>query len=362
MSKLSVITVVYNGEETIERTIKSVINQKGVDIEYIVIDGASTDRTMDIVERFRKQITHVISEPDDGIYDAMNKGLQCATGDIISFLNSDDWYEKNVLKSVMDVFNIKNFDILCADAKMVGKHGSYIRKAELNEHYIFRQLPTSHQAIFASKKWLEKIGGFDTKYLVSADFEWMTRSLHNGCRVELLHQVVVNYSGGGFSGKFSELCYKEMRQIAINYYVGTSLEADMRRYISYRDFFMMDELETTKESSLWDNISISAFEGKKIYIFGAGKVGIECCKLLEKLGYIVSGFIDNYSKVGQEQCFGKKIERLDTIQKGISYIMISSSWYEDDMKKQLESAGYREKSDFDFYSRISEQIIRGEIL
>ena len=124
----------------------------------------------------------------------------------------------------------------------------------------------------------------------------------------------------------------------------------------------MDELETTKESSLWDNISISAFEGKKIYIFGAGKVGIECCKLLEKLGYIVSGFIDNYSKVGQEQCFGKKIERLDTIQKGISYIMISSSWYEDDMKKQLESAGYREKSDFDFYSRISEQIIRGEIL
>lgn len=359
MKKLSVVTVVFNGEKTIERSIESVINQKNADIEYIIVDGASTDHTMDIVEKYRRQITHIISEPDDGIYDAMNKGIQCATGDIISFLNSDDWYEVNTLKSVVDVFDNRDIDILCADAKIVGEHGSYIRKAALERQLIFRQLPTSHQAIFATKKWFEKIGGFDIQYFVSADFEWMTRSLHNHCKVELLHQVVVNYSSGGFSGRYSDLCYEEMREIAMNYYTGTSLEADMRRYIEYRDYFAMSKQEVAKESSLWDNIRISIPEDKQIYIFGTGKAGTECYKLLEKLGYPVCGFIDNYLKDGQEQHFGKKVERLSNVQKEKSYIIISSNWYEDDMRKQLEIAGYNEKRDFDFYSRISEWIIRG---
>ena len=94
--KLSVITVVYNGEKTIERTIKSVIEQKNTDIEYIIIDGSSTDKTMECVKKYTSHIAKIVSEPDRGIYDAMNKGSRLATGDIIAFLNSDDWYEKNI--------------------------------------------------------------------------------------------------------------------------------------------------------------------------------------------------------------------------------------------------------------------------
>lgn len=113
--RISIITVSYNSAGTIERTIKSVIQQDYGDVEYIVIDGGSTDGTVDVIRKYEKKIFFWLSEPDEGIYDAMNKGIRRATGEIIAFLNSDDWYQKNILSEVAEQFQDNNTQIVCGD-------------------------------------------------------------------------------------------------------------------------------------------------------------------------------------------------------------------------------------------------------
>ncbi len=107
MSKLplvSIITVVYNGAKTLEQTILSVLNQTYKNIEYIIIDGESTDGTLDIIEMYRDKISTCISEPDEGLYDAMNKGVSIANGELIGIINSDDWFEKNAVELVVSSY------------------------------------------------------------------------------------------------------------------------------------------------------------------------------------------------------------------------------------------------------------------
>ena len=114
--KISIITVAFNSQSTIRQTIESVFLQDYGNIEYIMIDGGSTDWTLDIIENYKDKIHYFSSEKDDGIYDAMNKGIRVATGDIIGILNSDDFYaSKNVISDVVDVFNTDNCDSLYGD-------------------------------------------------------------------------------------------------------------------------------------------------------------------------------------------------------------------------------------------------------
>lgn len=356
--KLSVITVVYNGEETIERAIRSVIEQENIEIEYIIVDGDSTDRTMEHVRKYASHIAKIVSEPDQGIYDAMNKGSRLATGDIIAFLNSDDWYEKNILQDVITVFDNNDIDILCGDARIVNKYGNRIRIAKLDRRTIFRQLPTSHQAIFTTRKWFEKIGEFDTRFIVSADYEWMTRSIKKGCKIELFHQIVVNFLSGGFSGRYSELCYKEIRKIAFQHYSGTLVESDMKKYYIYEDFVHSDDERLWKgmEEFEW-KIKTRIPEAKNIYIFGMGKIGRECFKILSKLGYTIDGFVDNYPPKAQNEYLGRLIQPFENINLGKDYIIIASSRYENDIKNQIENYGFRKNKDYDLYSEIKEYLI-----
>lgn len=353
--KISVITVVYNGEKTIERTIQSVIEQKNVDIEYIIVDGSSTDRTMEYVRKYTSHIAEIVSEPDRGIYDAMNKGSRLATGDIIAFLNSDDWYEKDTLQNVIARFENSEMDILCADARVISEYGNRIRRAELDKRTVFRRLPTSHQAIFTTRKWFEKIGEFDTNYIVSADFEWMTRSIMNSCKTELLHQVVVNFLSGGFSAKYSELCYQEIKRIAFQYYSGTFLESEMKKYYMYEDFIR------TNEACMWQGME--SFERKikervpltkSVYIFGIGKVGVECFKMLRKSGYSIAGFVDNHPPKGQKEFMGKIIQSIENLEPGSDYIIIASTKYENDIMLQVEGYGFQKKRDFDLYTELKD--------
>ena len=101
---VSIITVVRNARKTIEQTINSVLSQTYKNIEYIIIDGASTDGTQEVIKKYENQLTYSVSEVDQGLYDAMNKGIQHARGDIIGIINSDDWYECNAIQKVVDVF------------------------------------------------------------------------------------------------------------------------------------------------------------------------------------------------------------------------------------------------------------------
>ena len=134
--KVSIITVVFNGIRTIEQTIKSVLNQSYKNIEYIIIDGGSTDGTLDIIRKYENYLSYIISEPDHGIYDAMNKGIQKSTGDIVGIINSDDWYEVNTVSQVVERFESFAVDLVYGDINFIGKNGEIIR----SENYSLEEI------------------------------------------------------------------------------------------------------------------------------------------------------------------------------------------------------------------------------
>lgn len=165
--KISVITVCRNAAELIEATIQSVLNQKYDNIEYVIIDGASTDGTQDIVNKYSDRIAYFVSEPDKGIYDAMNKGLSHATGEWVNFMNAGDTFADD--KVLTDLFDGKVYGdeikVIGGNTKNVFADREEIHHAEHAE-IIPQRLPFSHQASFVRKE----VCRFDTKYRIAADY------------------------------------------------------------------------------------------------------------------------------------------------------------------------------------------------
>ncbi|MBL7812667.1 MAG: glycosyltransferase [Bacteroidetes bacterium] len=202
--KISIITVCYNSAATLEQTIESVISQTHPDTEYIIIDGASKDNTAEIVSKYRDRISHFVSEPDKGIYDAMNKGLALATGEVIGILNSDDLYHDNgVLAWVADAFD-SDTDCLCTDIEIFdGSPDKVIRYYSCLKWkpWMFRighQPP--HPGFFARKKCYDAAGNFDTQFRIAADFDMMLRliSVH-AFKTKRTGRVTVSMRSGGES-------------------------------------------------------------------------------------------------------------------------------------------------------------------
>ncbi len=206
--KISIITVCYNAEKTIEDTIKSVLDQNYDDVEYIIIDGASTDKTVDIITKYKDKLSYFISEPDKGIYDAMNKGILMATGDIVGVLNSDDFYaDSNVLSTIANVFKEKKVDSVFADLV-------YIRPENLNkivryyssrrfypEKFVYGWMP-AHPTFFVRRVIYEKYGLFKTDYKIAADYELLVRFLYrHRISYYYLNKVLIKMRTGGVSTK-----------------------------------------------------------------------------------------------------------------------------------------------------------------
>jgi len=181
---ISVITVSYNSRETIADTIESVAAQTYPRVEHIVVDGASTDGTLEVLQRYRDTLSKVVSEPDAGIYSAMNKGFAMATGDVIGTLNSDDVYvDENVLAMVAEVFRDDAVDVCYGDIFYVDK-GDLNRivrhwKSEPYRPGLFEQgwMPP-HPSFFIRRRVLGRVGPFEPKYRFAADFDFMLRALH----------------------------------------------------------------------------------------------------------------------------------------------------------------------------------------
>lgn len=196
--KATIITVCLNAEETIERTIQSVIGRRS-DLEYIVIDGSSTDHTIDIVRKYEDQIDVIISEQDQGIYDAMNKGVERASGDWISFLNSGDTYYDGyyeMLDQIETTDEIVYGNITVSDVGIKAKESKPFAQNEI----LFRMF-CCHQAVIARKDLFEKVGFFDGRYRVAADYDWLLRAYLSGCRFRYEDRVFAHYLGGGVSEK-----------------------------------------------------------------------------------------------------------------------------------------------------------------
>lgn len=215
---VSVITVVYNGETHIEQSIKSVLSQTYSNIEYIIIDGLSTDGTLDIIKGYEEKITTLISEKDSGIYNAMNKGLTLAQGNIIALLNADDYYYPNTLEQVVGQFETLKSDVV---------YGNITKLRALNNQEFFKEvmpdislmektMPIFHPATFIKKEVYDEVGNFNETYRLSADYDLIYRIYKAGKRFDYLPKPLTVFRIGGASNVGCN-SYKEGYQILKSY-------------------------------------------------------------------------------------------------------------------------------------------------
>ena len=211
---VSIITVVFNGELELETTIKSVIEQSYNNIEYIIIDGASSDRSLEIIRNYESQIDYWCSEPDAGIYDAMNKGIRVAQGQIIGLINCGDTYLQNAISEIVNIYNqhIQNSPLLVMTGAMykfnLEKNFQFRigKNQKLLETKINRGMPINHPATFITKNTYEKLGLFNTKYRICGDYELIFRLYHNSLvQFIFTEQELANMKLGGISEQFSSL-------------------------------------------------------------------------------------------------------------------------------------------------------------
>ena len=217
---LSVITVVYNNAKDIERTILSVVQQTYGNIEYIVIDGASTDGTLAIIHQYQNQIAQIISEPDKGIYDAMNKGLSIATGDYVLFMNSgDEFFEKDTVEKVFN--KAQNADIYYGETEIInenlvsqGRRRHQIPK-KLSINSFKYGMSVCHQAIYIKRSLVNL---YDPKYKLSADIDWILSALGKAKTTVNTDLYVAKYLIGGQSKQKHRQSLLERYQIFKKYY------------------------------------------------------------------------------------------------------------------------------------------------
>jgi glycosyltransferase involved in cell wall biosynthesis len=217
---LSVITIVYNNARDIERTMLSVINQTYSNIEYIVIDGKSTDGTLQIIEKHQSRIAKLISEKDQGIYDAMNKGLAIATGDYVIFMNSgDEFFEPT---TVHEVFATSpDADIYYGETEMINNERQSLgqRRHAAPKQFAWRDfkygMSISHQAIYIRRSLTEP---YNRQYQLSADIDWIIRAAKKAKKIVNVNRYVAKYLVGGMSKTKHRQSLQERFNIMKQYY------------------------------------------------------------------------------------------------------------------------------------------------
>ena len=214
MPLFSIITVCYNSCNTIERTIKSILAQDFNDFEYIIVDGGSHDDTLNIIKKYEPMFQGRLkwkSELDNGIYDAMNKGIKRSTGQIIGIVNSDDWLEPNALGTVYYEYinNNRSLDVIYAGGMNFHRSDGRIAKLMPSESRLKKYAKIGdiagvrHPATFVPKRVYDKYGIFDTRIKIAADTEFLLRFYYNGGKYIFIEKIITNMSDGGVSNTLS---------------------------------------------------------------------------------------------------------------------------------------------------------------
>ena len=296
--KVSIITVVRNGKNTIEQTIQSVLEQTYEDIEYIIIDGASTDGTQEIIKRYEGKLAYYVSEPDHGLYEAMNKGIRHAKGDIVGIINSDDWYEIDAVEAVVSVFQHSKAQVVHGNVYMIGEKGERWMRRPAPLKDIWSYMVLLHPTVFVRKWVYDQYGGFNEKYKIAADYELVLRLYNEQIDFVYLDKVISNFRNGGLSSREYGTAYKECLQIVqqcLRQYGTQELYAKVmevnERYCAFENAILDDPyiLEVLLKDFWGNNI-------KSIAIFGAGVRGARYCSLIHRTAIHPDCFFDNNAK------------------------------------------------------------------
>ena len=220
MKKISIITVVFNGEAFIEKTINSVLSQTYLGIEYIIIDGASTDKTLEIVKRYNAGITKIISEKDYGIYDAMNKGLKAATGDYVLFLNAgDELYSNETLAKVFEIS--PDADVFYGNTEVLNEKGEQMGDRRLAPplQLTWKSLKygmcVSHQSFIAKRALCDP---YNLEYKISSDIDWVINVLKRSEKIVNTYMYISKFLEGGASDKRRTQALLERFKIMVKHY------------------------------------------------------------------------------------------------------------------------------------------------
>lgn len=215
---ISIITIVYNGEKYLEDTIESVIKQTYDNIEYIIIDGHSTDRTLDIIKKYEDKIDYWVSEKDQGISDAFNKGIICCTGDFIGIINADDFYENKAIECVAKtILAHKGIDVIHGQMKYWFDQNRSLTMVP-DTSRLQTEMSLFHPSIFVSKKTYLKYGLFKLRYKYAMDYELMLRFFVNQRQFLFVDYIFSNMRAGGESNQFVIKSIQEMRHAQLEYF------------------------------------------------------------------------------------------------------------------------------------------------
>lgn len=215
--KISIITPVYNSALTIERTILSIINQKYEDLEYIIVDGGSKDNTLDIINKYKKFITKIISESDRGISDAYNKGIKIATGELIGIVAADDELLVDSLKRLANSYD-GHSDVVSGNVIIKGDYGYYIVKSSVKISELKERTSLKHPATYIRKSAYQKYGLYDLEFKCAMDRELLTRYYIKGATFQVIDETLSLFYRGGISTKNPcKLAYIEDMKVSVKY-------------------------------------------------------------------------------------------------------------------------------------------------
>ena len=223
--KFSIITVTYNAGKVLEDTIQSVVFQTYRNVEYIIVDGGSNDNTLDVVHKYQERICKVISEPDKGLYDAMNKGIRMATGDYLCFLNAgDELHENETLQKIVYTLKGKELpDVIYGETAIVDEEGHFLHMRRLStpEHLHWKSFKEGmlvcHQAFFARRE-LALANPYDLRYRFSADFDWCIRIMKQSKDLHNTHLTLIDYLNEGMTTQNHKASLKERFRIMTKHY------------------------------------------------------------------------------------------------------------------------------------------------
>jgi glycosyltransferase involved in cell wall biosynthesis len=216
---ISIITICFNADKTIERTFQGMATQTYPNIEYIVIDGGSTDNTLSLIEKYKYLISYFSSEKDNGIYDAMNKGINIAQGDVIGIINADDYYAPNALVLVMRAYQInKDVDVFMGNCSTINPSEKLIRTDKPTINFEQGVVYVLHPSTFISRQCYSKYGVFNDTYKYSGDYEFFCRLAGKSAKFFHINYTLAYFRLGGFGTRIGVLKEKECLLITLRYW------------------------------------------------------------------------------------------------------------------------------------------------